>query len=296
MPAVSITATVKSAVPRRYQRRLLDARVALRRRTDPRRPLPDFLVIGAQRGGTSSLYKWLESHPDVVASLRKETEFLSTGTARGEAWYRAHFPARVRHRVASARGRTLLTFEASPYYLQHPLAPARAAALVPGARLVALLRDPIDRAWSHHQHMTALGFEDLGFVDAVAAEPERLAGVDERLAADPTFVSKEHQRFCYLGRGEYAPQLERWLAAFDRSQLLVLRSEDLYADPAAAFARVLAHVGLAPHVPPAFRNHSRVRPGDTGVPPEVRAALAARVAPWNAATAAVVGEPMGWSA
>src|SRR5262249_27856015 len=151
----------------------------------------DFVIIGTQRGGTTSLYRYLIDHPDVAgAMLTKEVHYFDTNLRRGPGWYRAFFPtkaARDRHRRRT--GRELVAGEASPYYLFHPLVPDRAHELLPDAKLVVMLRDPVERAFSHHGHEVELGYEQLGFAEALDREPERLAGELERMRADPAYVS-----------------------------------------------------------------------------------------------------------
>lgn len=253
----SVADTYKARVPKRYRRQVLDLRVALRGRVASRRSLPDFLVIGAQRSGTSSLYKWLGEHPLVLPSLRKETEYFSLNYEKGEAWYRAHFPSLLRRRMLrQLRECEPLSFEATPYYLFHPFAPARAARLVPDAKLIVLLRNPVDRAYSHYHHMVRHGSETLSFEEAIKSEPERVAADIERLQIEPLHRSLAHHRFSYLARGRYAEQLERWLSEFPRDRFLVLSSEELYASPSSAYQQVLAFLGLPYKGPSGFRNHS----------------------------------------
>ncbi len=288
----------KRWVPRRHQQLVLEARVAVRRRADSERPLPDFLVIGAQRSGTSSLYKYLEQHPCVLSSLRKETEYFSARWSNGEPWYRAHFPSRRRRAVEQRRrGFGVVTFEASPNYLFHPLAPGRAATLVPDARLVVLLRNPVERAYSHHQHEVRAGREALSFEHAIAAEPERLAREEERMVADPGYRSLAWERFSYQARGRYAEQLERWVAVFPTDRLLVLKSEDLYDRPAACFAELLAFLGLPAWTPSAFRNHSYVgRPpsGPSVLSSPLRPQLVEGFAEPNRQLSSLLGRDFGW--
>jgi hypothetical protein len=287
----------KTRVPLQHQRTLAYARVAVRRRVDPKRPLPGLLVIGAQRSGTSSLYKYLEEHPLLLASLRKETDFFSKYYRRGDAWYRAHFASRAQHaRLARQHGRDPVAFEATPYYLFHPLAPERAARLTPGARLVALLRDPVERAWSHYQHECRRGRETLSFEDALAAEPERLAQEERHLADDPLYPGDLLNNQSYAAKGRYAEQIERWLHHFPREQLLVLRTEDLFNAPQAAYSEILRFVGLPDWSPPEFENHSYPggRPPQSSVPPAARNRLAAEYASHNRRLSDLVGRDFGW--
>jgi hypothetical protein len=187
-----------------------------RRLTSSLRPMPSFLVIGAQRAGTSFLYSLLTQHPNVSAALVKEVHFFDLNFQRGTAWYRSHFPA-----LGPTRGR--ITGEATPYYLFHPLAPQRVAAVLPRVRLVAVLRNPVDRAYSHFQKEHRKGTEILPFERALKAESERVPGEREKLLADPAYRSVAHQRFSYLARGIYVDQIEAWSRCFSPDQLLVLR-------------------------------------------------------------------------
>jgi hypothetical protein len=230
------------------RRRITVRRVQVRMRTSTLRRWPDLLVIGAQRGGTTSLFRWLGQHPDVVPSLRKEVDYFTRWYQLGPDWYRAHFPLRMR--------RAALTFEASPDYLLHPLAAIRARTLLPDVKLIVLLRDPVDRAFSHHQYFSRLGIEDLDFESAIDAEPERLAGETERLADDPFHPLDALNKFSYVTRGVYADQLERWLDQYPRDRLLVVCSEDLYGRPLETFAAIVAFAGLRPWSPPEFSNLS----------------------------------------
>jgi hypothetical protein len=251
-------------------------RGGMRRRTSRLRPLPDFLIIGGQRCGTTSLYYYLRAHPQVLPALAKEVHFLSLHWSRGEGWYRAQFPLRARK---TSRRPAPLTFEATPYYLAHPLAASRAAQLLPEAKLLVLLRDPVSRAWSHYRHMVRLGLEPLSFEEAIAQEPIRLAGEVERLKADPHYDAVRYRRYSYLARGAYAEQLGRWLAHFPPDRFLVLGSERLLADPAGGYARVLGFLGLPPWTPSAFPLHTRNPKGPSDMPTEIRRRLQEHFAP-----------------
>ena len=237
---------------RRARARLRTAQSHLGRATAGLRVLPDALIIGAQRCGTTSLYKLLVDHPDVVAPpLGKGAHYFDVGFDRGERWYRGHFP------TAIASGRTgplrrRLTLEASPYYLFHPLVPGRVRELLPDVRLIAMLREPVARAWSQYHHEVARGYETVSFAEAIEQEPRRLAEDLERMRADPGFHGRHHQHHSYLARGRYAEQLERWYASVPREQVLVLSSERFFADPASSFAQVTEFLGLRPWDPGSY--------------------------------------------
>jgi len=248
------------------------------------RPLPDFLIIGAQKAGTTALYAYLRQHPQITGPSWKEVSFFDRHYAHGEAWYRGNFPNTLR-----ARG---LVGEASPSYLFHPLAPGRVAAMVPDAKLVALVRNPVDRAFSHYQHEVALDREPLSFEDALEAEDERLRGEEERMRADPAYFSRAWWDYTYRARGRYAEQLERWLAVFPREQLLIVPNEDLDAEPAQTHALVLEFLGALPH-----RLDSYPRVFDRQYEPmnaETRARLAAEFAGPNRRLYELLGRNLGW--
>jgi hypothetical protein len=218
------------------------ARKVLRRASRPdgraravARPLPDFLILGAQKAGTTALYAYLRGHPEIPGPWVKEVSFFDRHYARGESWYRAHLPIRGRGKVVG---------EASPSYLFHPLAPERVARMLPAARLIALLRNPVDRAFSHYQHEVALGREQLSFEEALAHEDERMDREVEHMLRDPAYFSHPWWNYTYAARGRYAEQLERWYATFPREQLLVLLTDDLAADTAGTYRRVLDFLGV----------------------------------------------------
>jgi hypothetical protein len=195
--------------------------------------------------------------------------------------------------VARRHGVELRTGEASPYYLFHPLVPGRVAEHLPRVKLIALLRDPVGRAYSHYQHEAARGFETLSFEEAIEAEPARLAGEEERMLAEPLYHSFEHQHHSYLARGCYADQLERWLARFDRSQLLVLSSERFFAEPEPTFARVLEFLELPAFAPDGYERHNGY--DYTKMGEAVRGRLTDHFREPNRRLYELVGDDFGWS-
>jgi len=248
------------------------------------RPLPDFLILGAQKAGTTALYAYLRRHPRITGPSWKEVSFFDRHYARGEAWYRGNFPNTLR-----ARG---LVGEASPSYLVHPLAPQRVAELVPEAKLIALVRNPVDRAFSHYQHEVVLGREPLSFEDALAAEDERLRGEEERMRADPAFFSHAWWNYTSRTRGRYAEQLERWLAVFPRDRLLVVPSEDLLLAPEETHAGVLDFLGVERR-----RLDSYPRVFEREYDPmkaETRSRLAEEFAEPNRSLYELLGRDLGW--
>ncbi|HSD00848.1 MAG TPA: sulfotransferase domain-containing protein [Gaiellales bacterium] len=266
------------------------ASARLRRRTRlataGARRLPGFLVIGAQRAGSTSLFAQLCAHPGVTAPSHKEIHYFDNQSFRSLRWYRSHFPP-----LAASRGR--ITGEASPYYLFHPAVPARVAAALPDVRLVALLRDPVARAHSHYQLSVRDGHEPLGFEEALRAEPDRLAGEEARLLTDRAYRSHPHRHQSYASRGLYAEQLRRWHEHVAPERLLVLTSEELFADPGRTAASVLEFLGLnAGEVPPLPVRNQRPYPPMSD---SARALLEARFDGPNRELYELLGRDLGWS-
>lgn len=265
------------------------ALLAARRLTSRLRRLPDFIVLGAQRAGTSSLYRWLIEHPQIRRALVKEIHFFDLNYDRGSGWYRAHFPRTDRG------GRPItLTGEASPYYLFHPRVPERVASSLPPVKFIVLLRDPVVRAYSHYHHERSRGLEPLAFEEALSAEEDRLGREAERLEGDPHYRSHAHQRFSYLARGRYAEQLERWFAFHDRTRFCIIASEDLFSDPVGSLARVLDFLGVRPYTLDRFP-----RLGQRDYAPiaaDMQRRLYEYFEPHNRSLAALLGSTLPWEA
>lgn len=280
-----------------------DSANALTRRyalaTVGRRTLPDFLVIGTKRGGTTSLFNYLQMHPGVLGLFpqsrgRKSSDYFFKHKTNGADWYRSHFHTRAyRTRLESRLGYPPVAGEVSPYYLWDPRIARMAHDLNPSLKAVALLRDPVERAWSHYQERTANGVEPLAFEDALAAEDDRLHGELDRMAADPAYYSEAHDWYSYRSRGVYLPQLRNWTAVFPAEQLLVLRSEDMYADVQGVFDRICDFLGLPGHRLPTTRTFGAGR--RSTMPEGARAELTAFYRPHNAALEAHLGRPLDWS-
>ena len=225
-------------------------------------PLPDFLGLGTQKGGTTTLHRLLGKHPDVFLPACKEVHFFDQNYSAEEAWYREHFQAaRADQRCG----------DITPFYLFHPDVPGRIYQHIPNARLIVLLRDPVERAISQVFHAQRLGFEPLPIDEALAAEQSRLA------TGDPY----SFQKHSYLSRSRYLEQLDRYEALFPREQLLILRSEDLFSTPERIWQELLSFLelksidwpgalpranagdGLGDQIDPALRQHLRQQLAET---------------------------------
>jgi hypothetical protein len=183
--------------------------------------------------------------------------------------------------------------EASPYYVWDPRIAAAAHAVNPALKAVLMLRDPVKRAWSHYQERVANGVEPLSFGDALEAEDRRTAGELDRMMADPTYYSEAHDWYSYRARGVYLPQIQNWRGVFPEDQLLVLRSEDMYADVQGTFDRICAFLGVPNVALPTTRTFGA---GKRDPMPEApRQALTAFYAQPNAELAEYLRRDLAWT-
>jgi hypothetical protein len=191
-------------------------------------PLPTFVIAGAQKSGTTSLTEALRQHPEIAFSRRKELHFFDRHFARGLEWYEAQFDPQPHHRQVG---------EATPAYMYDAVARERLAATLPDARIVVILRNPVDRAYSHYWHKRRLGDEPLEtFEEAIAAEPERRARQEVR----------KRIGFAYVDRGHYAPQIESLIAGHGRERVHVMLLDDLVRDREATLRELLTFLDVDP--------------------------------------------------
>ena len=267
------------------------------RLTAPVRMTPSFLICGGQRCGTTSLYRALAAHPVVLkAVLHKGVHYFDVSYSRGMGWYKAHFPMqRSAEKVRGRYGVEPQTFESSPYYMYHPQAAARIAADLPGAKLLVLVRDPVERAYSQHHHEVARGFEqERDFSHAIALEAARMHRQEHKLASDPTYYSFAHQHHAYRARGEYARYLSVMARHVGRERIHVLESERFFADPEQTYDEVCRFLGLPTDLGhPVFERHN-ARPRQSDMEPTLRRDLTDYFAPHDEALTTWLGRAPVW--
>jgi len=202
------------------------------------RQKPDFLIIGAQKGGTSSLFFYLKFHPQIQRPIKKEIHYFNLFFDRGEGWYLAHFPFRsTKH----------LTGEASPDYMFHPDSPERIHSFNPNMKFILLLRDPIERAYSAYQMNKRMGIDTREtFEDAIQYE------FDNREQYAKTYNYEKHN-FFYLERGLYAQQIARWTKVFDKNKFLVIKSSDFFSNTNDVLKHVYNFLDIEVKLPPTLK-------------------------------------------
>ncbi len=219
----------------------------LRKLTASMRMLPDFLIIGAQKAGTTSLYSHLAQHPCVGAALKKEVRYFNDHFNEGVNWYKAHFPTlRTRDRIAKQNGGRFITGEGEPSYLANPAVPQRVMDLVPDIRLIVMLRDPVKRAYSHYQHRFTRNREQRSFEEVCAADTETLK-VGWQNLPQGDLIRLGHAHYSYLPRGLYYEQLKMWSRVFPMDRFHIISAEDFFTNTQAAYDDVLAFLDLPAH-------------------------------------------------
>jgi Sulfotransferase domain len=264
------------------------------RATSRLRALPNLLIAGGQRCGTTSMYRALAQHPAAFKPiLHKGVHYFDMNYARGPAWYRSHFPLQTSvSRVARQLDTTPAIYESSPYYGFHPLSAERYSRDLPGVRVIILLRDPVERAYSAHAHEIARGYETEPFERALELEDSRLAGQEEALIADPTYASHAHQHQAYVHRGQYIETLRRLEAAVGRDRLHIVDSHRFFSDPETTYAATLDFLGLPSTDGVVFERHN-ARPRSP-MSDALRARLDAHFAPYDEELAQWLGWPPSW--
>lgn len=220
--------------------------------------LPDFVIAGTPKGGTSTLFNWLAKVPHTLPSTETEINYLDRNFDSPLSWY-ANFWTQQESAITDGG---VALFEATSNYIYHPLVPARAAAVLPHTQFIFVLRDPVTRAHSDHamwvrQGVTTRTFDDM--VAACVAQLPKTAVTDMRIYSDVLNANCIQRGFprpdneygdlcrCYeniVAKGLYAEQLARWKSALSREQLLVLRTEDL-ADPRGVMAKISNFLSLS---------------------------------------------------
>jgi hypothetical protein len=193
--------------------------------------MPDFVIIGAMKCGTTTLYKNLVKHPDIISAQRKELHFFDKDDEynMGIDSYKSNFPLLVKKKFRSKPH--LITGEATPRYLFIPEVPERVFHAMPDVKLIVLLRNPVDRAYSHYHHFKRRGLETLSFEEAINKEENG--------------VMEPHINRNYLARGMYADQLQRWMNYFPREQFLIMDSGDYYQNPVKGINQVCRFLKLS---------------------------------------------------
>jgi Sulfotransferase domain len=260
--------------------------------TNPIRVLPDFIIIGAARSGTSTMYDYLVRNPLVISALTKEIKFFDGYYNFGLAWYRSFFPTileKIQLRLKNKQN--IITGEATPDYIFHPIAPKRIGKIIPQVKLIALLRNPVDRAYSHYSMFYKTKLETLSFEKAIQHEEKRIAGEKEKILEDENYYSPNFTNYSYLYRGIYVEQLKLWYDIFSKEQILIIRSEDLYSQPEKIKKQVCEFLSI-PYIPIPLRTVKELKYSKMN--PVTRECLINFFKPYNERLYKFLGQNFNW--
>lgn len=258
-----------------------------RRATASLRSLPHFILIGAPRCGTTSLYQHLSAHPDILPAFGKELHYFDIHHSLGLSWYCANFPLDRNLRAGGITG------EATPNYLVHPYVAERVRRTVPGAKFVVLLRNPVERTHSAWRLNYVRGRESLPFTEAIETEERRISNDLERFRRGEEFKGKDYLGYSYLAKSRYVEHLERWFDLFPAQQFLICKSEDIFEGDPKALLRIYSFLGIR------FLEHDRFPRANASpqylLDTRTRDQLARYFEPYNQRLYALLGTDYGWS-
>ena len=204
--------------------------------TSPLRTLPDFMVIGAVRSGTTSLYHYLDQHPSIVKSAYDELGYFDSNYELGINWYKSLFPTIFQKRKLEKKTGKFKTYDVTPFYIYNDKVPKRIYRILPKIKLIAVLRNPVDRSYSNY----FLGSQKKRFEVIIENEKKIIENIDRN--------NKEvYYKFVHssiLARGFYAEQLERWYEVFPKEQILIIKSEELASETNKVMNKIFHFLGL----------------------------------------------------
>ena len=194
---------------------------------------PKYIIIGTQKGGTTSLYSYLIEHPNILPAFKKEIHFFDNNFYKGMRWYRKHFPIRFYYQFKKyIYNQNFITGEASPDYMFNPFAAKKVYSVLPNLKIIVLLRNPVDRAYSHYHMNLRRGFETLSFENSIKKSLELNDKYKQRLLNSLIEKKKRdilfYPKYSYLSRGKYIEQIKTWFENFPKDNILIIRSEDFY--------------------------------------------------------------------
>lgn len=247
---------------------------------------PNFTILGTQRGGTTSLFNYLADHPCVVPPQVKETYFFCKkyDKNRIDEDYLSLFPTIAKAHDIKTKYNVFATGEATPFYLYHPAVPKRIKEHYPDMKFIIMLRDPIDRAYSHWKLETSRDTEKLTFPDAIRMEDKRLEGKEIDMY--------DHFCYSYARKGYYAEQIKRWFEHFPKTQFFFIKSGSFFQNPAAVYRQVLMFLKL-----PIYRlaKYAQYNPSEkTTLNSDIRKELSTIFKPKNRELYDLLGANLGW--
>jgi len=208
--------------------------------------MPDFLISGFPRCGTTSLFNNLIKHDCILSPLVKEPSFFNSDYYRGLGWYKSFFPTKFKkEQLQKKLNSTVITGEATATYAFDPKCPSRIKEVLPNIKLIFLLRNPIERAFSHYRSIRKRGLESLSFEEAIKVEEKRLEGEYQNMLVNKNYYSKKFHFYGYLSGGHYYKLLKNWYNEFENEQILILKSEDIFKNPIEQMDKICSFLNIS---------------------------------------------------
>jgi len=256
--------------------------------------LPDFIIIGAARCGTTSLYEYLMQHPDIYQGVGKEIHYFEQLYKRGINWYKVCFPLKIqKFFINNILRKRFLTGEATPRYLDHPAVPKRIQKLIPNVKLIVLLRNPIDRTFSHYAMNVKNGFEKLEFEQAIKNETERVKEAYEFILKTNEH-SLDYYLYAYLERSTYVNKIRRWFEVFPKEQIMIIQSEEFFSNPSKIYNKVLKFLNLPRFELPEYKKRMGGQYKKNSMDPDTRKKLSDYFRPHNEELNRLLGINFDW--
>ena len=257
--------------------------------------LPDYMIIGFAKCGTTSLHEYLIQHPLIYPPLGKEIDYFDRLYSRGINWYRAKFPLKTqKFFVKNILKKEFVTGEATPRYLEHPNALMRIKKILPNEKFIVLVRNPIDRAFSHYNMNLRNGYEYRSFEDAIKHEEERISGRYEKMNKNTNYYSWDYDLFAYREHGVYIKKLKKWLEVFPREQFLIIQSEEFLEKPHTVYHKTLNFLNLPKWEPVGYQFFKKREYKEKKIDPEFRKNLQNYFEPYNEELYKLLDENFRW--
>jgi Sulfotransferase domain len=251
------------------------------------RALPSFFIVGAQKSGTTTLLQHLVNHPQIEAPNCKETFYFNdiNNFKKGQNWYQAHFP------LKSKLNSNKYTIDGSANFFESIDAPLRIKQLIPKAKVILLLRNPVDRAYSHYKMAVKYGFEKLSFEEALEIEDKRL-----QYEQDEIIPQLKHpyifQKLGYRTKGIYVNYLSSWMNNFNEESLLIIKAEEYFTNPKENYQNIINFLQLNDFQ---LNSHELKNKGDNSqMKDATRIKLTEFYKPYNQQLSELLGKQFSW--
>lgn len=257
--------------------------------------LPDFYIIGGQKCGTTSMFEYLSQHPSIFPAVAKDIRFFDKYYYKGVDWYKTYFPSKTEEFIQQFfRKNSIKTVDATERYLEHPLTAKRIKKITPNAKFIVLLRNPIDRTFSHYGMNVDRNMETLSFEEALSKEDYRINKKLEKMELDKSFYDDKYFRFGYIDRSIYVNKLKKWFSMFSRDQFLIIQTEEFLQNTDSIYQKTLKFLGVKKWTLNEFKQYKKRNYKNPQMSTETRKRLNEFFKPHNQQLFDLIGTKFDW--